>query len=91
MDTVTVNMGYVVNGGTTLKQGRHVPEDDQFAIKVEVQLSDHKQTAHNATFDIYFAAKLQDTIVIGWVYLRHFLHFYHLVMAVFVNFQCHKK
>ncbi len=65
VDSITVDLGYVVNSGWTVKQGQHASTDDQFNVKVEVQLSDHALTADSATFDVLFAVKFGDVIVVG--------------------------
>ncbi len=65
MDTATSNLGYVTNTGFTKKWGGYVVDDDVFAVKVEVQMSDHPLTLNDQVFDVYFAVKIGDTIVVG--------------------------
>ena len=66
MDSVTVKLGYVTNSGFTKKQNHHnVTEDDQFTIKVEIQMSDHLLTNDLLWNNVYFAVKYGDIIVVG--------------------------
>ena len=37
-DTVNVDLGYVVNAGFSVKWGSNVDEDNQFAVRVLVQV-----------------------------------------------------
>ncbi len=62
---MTADLGYVVNTGWTFRQGKHEAADDQFGIKVEVQLSDHALTANDATFSVLMAVKFGNIIVVG--------------------------
>ncbi len=66
-DTATVNLGFLTNAGFTKKWGgSHNPEvDDVFSIKVQVQMSDHPLTRHGNQFEVYFATKMGDTIIVG--------------------------
>lgn len=65
MDTATVDLGYVTNAGFTRKWGGYKPEDDQFSVQMELQMSDHVSTAHDAEFEIFFAVKFGSTIVVS--------------------------
>ena len=65
MDSVTVDLGYIQNAAYTLKQGNHKDVDDQFSIKVEVQMADHPLTAHDSEHEVFVAVKFGDTIVVG--------------------------
>ena len=69
MDTVTANLGYITNAGFTKKWGGYKTDDDLFAIRVEVQMSDHPLTEADELFDVYFAVKMGDTIVVGKIIL----------------------
>jgi len=68
---VTIDLGYVNNAGFTKKWGGHVAKDDQFAVEVEVIVSDSKPMAHDRTFGIVLAATVGDTIVLGKCVLHH--------------------
>jgi len=64
-DSVTVDLGYVLNTGWTLKQNVHTPSDDEFAFEAEVQLSDHHLTPNDAEIEVYFAVRFNDIISVG--------------------------
>ena len=65
-DTLTVNLGYLVNAGFTDKFGANTDADNQFAVKVLIQMGDADTvTANNATNYIYLSIKIGDIIVVG--------------------------
>jgi hypothetical protein len=65
MDAVTVDLGYVTNAGFTLLQGNYVPEDDLFAIAVQLQMLDNGLEVNNAVFNVTLALKLEDKVIVG--------------------------
>ncbi len=52
-----------MNAGFTYKWGTNVDTDNQFAVKVLVQMAD-TLTTNNGT-SIYFSVKIGDVIVVG--------------------------
>ena len=40
-DYASTDMGYVTNSGWSIKQSRHNPTDDQFVVRLKVQMTDH--------------------------------------------------
>lgn len=64
-DVVTVDLGYVTNAGTTVKQKQHDPDaDDQFGVKVQVQMSDSVHTFHDNYFYMHFGVKFGDDLIV---------------------------
>ncbi len=64
-DTATASLGYITNAGFTKRSGTHKTTDDHFAVEVQVQMSDHPLTEAEKSFDVYFAVKMVETIVVG--------------------------
>ncbi len=65
-DYVSVDLGYVINSGMTFMQGVYnATYDDQFAIQVQIQMSDHPLTANNTNFNIYFSVQFDDVIAVS--------------------------
>ena len=65
LDSLTIDLGYVTNAGYSVVTGLYQPHDATFEIGVEVELSDHVDTTHATTYDIYFAVKFNDVIVVS--------------------------
>lgn len=64
MDNIDVDFGYIINSGTTVKQGVHNDtEDDIFAISFEVQLLDHPDTANGAVIDVLLSVNFGNVIL----------------------------
>jgi len=57
-------MGYLVNAGFSYKWGSNVDSDNQFSVKVLVQMADTFN--HRYGTSIYFSMKIGDIIVVGW-------------------------
>ena len=73
MDTVTADLGYLVNAGFTDIWGSNQDADNQFAVSVLVQMSDAEVSTDNTTLSyVYFSINFGDIIVVGKHYL--FLH-----------------
>lgn len=53
------------NSGITIWQETHNDTDDEFVIKVKVQLADHIAAINDAIFTVTFAVKFGSIIVIG--------------------------
>jgi hypothetical protein len=58
-----VDLGYLVNAGFSYKWGTNVDTDNQFSVKVLVQMADTFTT--NTGTSIYFSVKIGDIIVVG--------------------------
>lgn len=63
-DAVSLDMGYIINAGHSLKQGIHSDKDDMFAIKAKLQLADHVLNVHGALFDVQFAVSFNDATIV---------------------------
>lgn len=65
-DTATTDLGSITNAGWSFKQGNYnPPDDDQFSVRVKVQMTDHPNTKHNETHDVYLAIMFGDVIIVG--------------------------
>jgi hypothetical protein len=64
-DTITVDLGYVVNGAFSYKMKNYSADDDTFVMKVQVQLSDVKSTGNGTEHDIYLSVKFGNVFVVG--------------------------
>ena len=64
-DSVTLDLGYVMNRGFSLRQGLHLPSHDKFIISAEVELSDNVDAIQDEEYDVYFAVKFGEVIVVG--------------------------
>ena len=62
---MTVDLGYVTNAGFTMKWGGHEAADDQFAVEVEVIVSDSAPMEHDRLFGVHLAANIGENIVVG--------------------------
>lgn len=60
---MTVDLGYVVNAGFSEKWGSNQDEDNQFSVKVLVQMADVFD--NNSGTELYFSVKVGDIIVVG--------------------------
>ena len=70
MDTVTADLGYLVNAGFTDIWGSNQDTDNQFAVSVLVQMSDAEVSTDNTTLSyVYFSINFGDIIVVGKHYL----------------------
>ena len=65
MDSVTVDLGYVTNGGFTYLQGNHSEKDDRFVVQVEVRVTDHPLNTPGSVHDLFAAVKFGDVIIVG--------------------------
>jgi hypothetical protein len=74
---VTVDLGYLVNAGFSDQFGSNVDSDNQFSIKVFVQMGDAVGvTANNFTNYLYLSVKLGDVIVVGELQVFFFFFFF---------------
>jgi len=63
-----VDLGYLVNAGFSYKWGSNVDTDNQFSVKVLVQMADTFGALSGTS--IYFSMKIGDIIVVGeFIYL----------------------
>ena len=60
---MTVDLGYVVNAGFSEKWGSNQDEDNQFSVKVLIQMSDVFNNLYGTS--LYFSIKLGDVIIVG--------------------------
>ena len=64
---MTVDLGYLVNAGFTYIWGSNVDTDNQFSVKVLVQMADTFNALTGTS--IYFSMKIGDIIVVGELFL----------------------
>ena len=64
-DIVNADLGYMVNGGFSDLMKNWTVEDDQFVVKVEVQLQDTANTANGSEHDMQLSVKIGDVYVVG--------------------------
>ena len=65
-DYASTDMGYITNSGWSIKQSNYnPPTDDQFVVRARVQMTDHRLTSHNNTFEVYLSMMFGDIIVVS--------------------------
>ena len=69
-DIVNADLGYVVNGGFSDLMKNWTVEDDQFVIKVEVQLQDTANTDNGTEHDVQLSVRIGNVFVVGKSPLR---------------------
>lgn len=65
MDSVTVDLGYVTNGGFTCLQGKHSERDDRFTLEVKVKVTGHTLNTPGSVHELFAAVKFGDVIIVG--------------------------
>ena len=64
-DYMNINLGYVVNGGYTFRNGLEVPLDNQFSLDILIQVTDHPALSAGSINTVYISAKSNQTTVTG--------------------------
>ena len=64
-DIINADLGYMVNGGFSDLMKNWTVEDDQFVVKVEVQLQDTPDTADGTQHDVQLSVRIGNVFVVG--------------------------
>ena len=64
-DIINADLGYMVNGGFSDLMKNWTVEDDQFVVKVEVQLQDTANTDNGTEHDVQLSVRVGDVFVVG--------------------------
>ena len=72
---MTVDIGYVVNQGWSHTQRDYnETHDDEFAIRVQVEMSDSTMAAHNTWHQVHLAVRIGDFTVVGEKRIWYLVH-----------------
>ena len=63
---MTVDLGFVTNAGFSLSQGRWDPEDDEFTIEFELEMSDPAGSEDGTEYEVLAAISYgEDMVLVG--------------------------